>query len=148
MKIALKVLSGLVVLIVIVLVFRFLVGIQLQNKVSANWNAVQSEIRTTATDVSECRKIPAGYKACGGPDVYLIYSVSTTNEQELLRLVEQHYETDKKMTELKGLASTCNIEQEPKLIIEDNECVGVNAYPHYRTNENDEVEEYYERYRQ
>lgn len=84
-------------------------------------------VNRTATDVASCRTIEYGYKACGGAVSHLIYSVETTNEDRLQKFVEGYNNSSRRLQSFSLLMSTCDITPEPKLILENSQCVGVSA---------------------
>lgn len=56
----------------------------------------------------DCRSIALGHKACGGPTVYLPYSVLITSPTSLIDKVNRYNELVDKSNKLEGYFSTCN----------------------------------------
>jgi hypothetical protein len=75
-----------------------------------------------ASDVKQCRKVAFGYKACGGPASYLIYSVVGLDEALLLEKVAQYNALDEAETRRLGLISNCAMVTEPGVILEGGVC--------------------------
>lgn len=68
-----------------------------------------------ANDLSQCRSIPFGAKACGGPATYLAYSVTRTNEVHLRALIDEFNQNAKKYNQASKILSDCMIVSEPKI---------------------------------
>ena len=75
-----------------------------------------------ASDVQQCRKVAFGYKACGGPASYLIYSVAGLDEALLLKKVAEYNALDEAETHRLGLISDCAMVTEPGVILEGGVC--------------------------
>lgn len=75
-----------------------------------------------ASDVQQCRKVAFGYKACGGPASYLIYSVAGLDEALLLKKVAEYNALDAAETHRLGLISDCAMVTEPGVILEGGVC--------------------------
>lgn len=75
-----------------------------------------------ASDVQQCRKVAFGYKACGGPASYLIYSVAGLDEAVLLKKVAEYNALDEAETHRLGLISDCAMVTEPGVMLEGGVC--------------------------
>jgi hypothetical protein len=75
-----------------------------------------------ATNISQCRKVGVGYRSCGGPNSYLIYSIQGTDEATLLSKVAQYNALQQAESERLGLMSTCQVIAEPVIVFTDGVC--------------------------
>jgi hypothetical protein len=75
-----------------------------------------------ATDLSQCRSIPFGAKACGGPATYLAYSVARTNDVQLRALVDEFNQTAREYNQARKLMSDCMFVSEPKVELIEGIC--------------------------
>lgn len=75
-----------------------------------------------ATELAQCRKVGLGYRACGGPASYLIYSVQGLNEASLLEKVSRYNRLSQVESERLGLMSTCQIIEEPTVTLVAGVC--------------------------
>lgn len=74
---------------------------------------------------SQCKFIPYGSKACGGPQGYLIFS-SNVDEEKLKSMVEKYSQAEASFNKANNIMSDCSIPPEPQeLVCEDGECVEV-----------------------
>ena len=80
-------------------------------------------VSTSATDISQCRSIALGVRACGGPEEYLVYSTKNTNEEELRKLAIKYNKYSREKNEGFDVTSICSIEMEPKLELKNGYCV-------------------------
>ena len=75
---------------------------------------VRDEIGQAAcTSNSQCRTIGVGHRACGGPEAWLAWSTSTSNEAKLKQLVEAHAQARKAEVERSGMMSICAMLPDP-----------------------------------
>lgn len=75
-----------------------------------------------ASDVQQCRKVAFGYKACGGPESYLIYSVEGLDEAALLQKVSEYNALSEAETHRLGLISDCSMALEPSVRLVGGVC--------------------------
>lgn len=75
-----------------------------------------------ASDVQQCRKVAFGYKACGGPASYLIYSVQGLDEAVLLNKVNEYNAMAKAEAQRLGLMSDCAMVLEPSVTLVEGVC--------------------------
>ncbi|WP_396268964.1 hypothetical protein [Ideonella sp.] len=75
---------------------------------------VRDEIGDAAcTSNSQCRTIGVGHRACGGPEAWLAWSTSGTNEAKLKPLVDAHTQARKAEVERSGMMSICAMLPDP-----------------------------------
>ena len=75
-----------------------------------------------ASEVQQCRKVAFGYKACGGPASYLIYSVQGLDETLLLKKVSEYNALSEAESRRLGLMSDCAIVPEPGVTLVGGVC--------------------------
>lgn len=75
-----------------------------------------------ASDVQQCRKVAFGYKACGGPESYLIYSVQGVDEAVLLQKVSEYNALSEAEAHRLGLISDCSMALEPSVRLVGGVC--------------------------
>ena len=61
----------------------------------------------------QCRTVPTGAKACGGPEAYLAWSVARTDEKALRAEADRHAKAARLDTAAKGMASNCSVVVDP-----------------------------------
>lgn len=76
-----------------------------------------------ASSATACRTVPVGAKACGGPQMHLVYSSSAANEAEVTRLAERVTALDRQANEQFNLMSDCMMLMEPQTTLEGGRCV-------------------------
>jgi hypothetical protein len=80
--------------------------------------AIDAEVRTRigpavcAAD-SDCRALPMGARACGGPSAYLPYSIRGTDEGPLARLSDDHRRLSEELNRQRQAIGTCEALAEP-----------------------------------
>jgi hypothetical protein len=74
------------------------------------------------TDVSQCKSAAVGARACGGPRDYLIYCSASTDEDSLLKKLEQLRRTDEQSNQQCGTYSICIFMEEPQLELVNGVC--------------------------
>lgn len=76
----------------------------------------------SCTHSGQCRTLPIGAIACGGPEGYLPYSESRTDEKALRALGEQY--KAERLAEIKasGLMSTCRYRTDPGAVCTSGTC--------------------------
>lgn len=62
---------------------------------------------------AQCRTVPVGVKACGGPQAWLAWSTSVSREATLTALAEQLALLQKQRHAQSGVASTCQYIADP-----------------------------------
>lgn len=76
-----------------------------------------------ATDVSACRALAVGAKACGGPTAYVVFSSTATDAAEAERLAGDVTALDRAANLQFGLVSTCEMLLEPAVALDAGRCV-------------------------
>ncbi|MDQ1816602.1 hypothetical protein RBA41_25200 [Massilia sp. CCM 9210] len=85
---------------------------------------ITAEIGDAACDnASQCRTLPVGSKACGGPAGFLPWSTKRSNGELLARLAAEQAAAEKKVNEKSGMMSTCSVEQDPGATCSAGRCV-------------------------
>lgn len=75
---------------------------------------VRDEIGEAAcTSDSQCRTLGVGHRACGGPEAWLAWSTTTSNEGKLKKLAEAHAQARKAEVERSGMMSICAMLPDP-----------------------------------
>lgn len=74
------------------------------------------------TQNSECKSIPVGAKACGGPLYYLIYSTNNTDHEKLTMLADAIKSKQRKHNMLTEATSDCAFLMPPALACIDEQC--------------------------
>ena len=62
---------------------------------------------------SQCRTVPVGAKACGGPSAYLAWSTLNANADQVAALAAQQSRASRVEAEAGGLRSNCAITADP-----------------------------------
>ncbi|MFU8784008.1 hypothetical protein [Aliidiomarina sp.] len=97
----------------------------------AELSALLQEMRTllgspTAEHPNECRLVPVGEKACGGPERFLLYSTSAVRDEEkLLELANEHRLLSAKFNEKYNIMSDCQVVTRPALTVRMGMCVPI-----------------------
>ncbi|QJD98767.1 hypothetical protein HH212_00855 [Massilia forsythiae] len=84
---------------------------------------IQSLVGTAscASD-AECRSMPLGAKACGGPESYLAWSTRSTKESELGALAERYKAQRQAENQASGMMSDCRFLPDPGAICRAGTC--------------------------
>lgn len=101
---------------------------ELSTRINQVYEEIKQDVHVSASDISQCRTMEIGHKACGGPGSYLVYSTQSTDGVRLATLVETYNKLGQeieKAREAQGihLSSTCNLEQQPLVVLEGGNCV-------------------------
>jgi len=83
--------------------------------------------KAAASELAQCRKVGIGYRSCGGPDSYLVYSVLGLDEATLLQKVSRYNALSQAESERLGLMSTCQVMAEPAITLLSGVCQAVEA---------------------
>ena len=81
------------------------------------------------TDSAQCKTLPVGARACGGPEGYLAYSTAVKTPESLTDLAARHAERRRTSVAASGMISTCEIKSDPGAICIKGACqlrTGVN----------------------
>jgi hypothetical protein len=84
---------------------------------------MRAQIGTAAcTDSSQCKTVPLGARACGGPEGYLAYSTAATPAAPLLALAERYAQQRRAEQAASGMMSTCQMAIDPGAACQANVC--------------------------
>lgn len=76
----------------------------------------------TCTESGQCRTLPLGTMACGGPEGYLPYSMSGTDEKALRALAEQYKAERQLANKAGGMMSICRHLPDPGAVCVSGSC--------------------------
>lgn len=86
---------------------------------------IQNLIQDIAcTSVSQCKAIAYGFKACGGPERYLIYSTQSADQNIVTNKVTEYNGLRESCVRAEKMASDCSTPFEPTLSCVLSLCVG------------------------
>lgn len=74
------------------------------------------------TESGQCRTLPVGAMACGGPESYLPYSMSGTDEKALRALGEQYKAERQAASKAGGMMSICRHLPDPGAVCVSGSC--------------------------
>ncbi len=74
------------------------------------------------TSTAQCRTVPIGAKACGGPAGYLAWSTQGTDAATLTALATRQSEAQKRENESSGMRSNCAMVMDPGAACVANRC--------------------------
>lgn len=77
----------------------------------------------------ECRSLPLGAKACGGPDGYLAFSTKATSEPKLRALAQTYADERRKANSASGMVSNCLFMPDPGAVCRAGTCQLGTAVP-------------------
>ena len=94
---------------------------------AAGSGATLARIRALAnggscTESGQCRTLPLGAMACGGPEGYLPYSMSGTDEKALRALAEQYKAERQAASKTGGMMSICRHMPDPGAVCVSGSC--------------------------
>lgn len=85
---------------------------------------IKTEIGTAACDSNQqCRTLPVGQRACGGPETYLAYSTKVSDAAKLQRMASEHSAAAKEQNTRSGMISTCQMIMDPGATCSAGNCV-------------------------
>jgi hypothetical protein len=91
---------------------------------------IQALIGTpSCTEDSQCRSLPIGQRACGGPERYLAYSTARGSEAELQALGAIYQAERRKANNEAGRVSDCRVVPDPGAVCRAGACVPGAAQP-------------------
>jgi hypothetical protein len=76
----------------------------------------------SCTNIQDCAYKAYGYKHCGGPSSYLIYSKKTVSEAELLQKVDSYNSIIEKCVKDSKMSGTCDTPMVPNLSCDNGTC--------------------------
>lgn len=71
---------------------------------------------------SQCRTLPVGAKACGGPAGYLAWSTSTGDLTRLAEMAARQAQAERKEQEASGMQSNCAVVTDPGAVCKAGHC--------------------------
>jgi len=83
----------------------------------------------TCSNNAQCRSLPVGAMACGGPQSYLPYSTQTSDANALRALSERSYAETKAELTASGAVSTCMLKADPGAVCVAGTCQLGNGAP-------------------
>lgn len=98
------------------------------NKPAQTSAQLYAEIKTLigdapCDDVSQCRTIAVGFKACGGPGGYLAWSTKNVDEAQLKDLVQRQAAASQAESQRDGMISDCRMVTDPGAACRAGRCV-------------------------
>jgi hypothetical protein len=99
-------------------------------RLQAEVTRLEARLRELASDsgcetLSQCKTVPVGERACGGPREYVVYCATSTDEPALLAVAESLKQAEIRHNEATGAVSTCEMRLPPDLTIEAGVCKAV-----------------------
>jgi hypothetical protein len=76
----------------------------------------------SCSDHSQCRSLPIGHLACGGPQSYLAYSTLKANENTMRELGERYKAQRQAKVVKRGEVSTCRFNPDPGAVCVSGTC--------------------------
>jgi len=76
----------------------------------------------TCTEHGQCRSVPVGATPCGGPQEYLPYSMTRTNEKALLELAARYKAERQAQTSAGGMMGACRYLPDPGAVCSAGAC--------------------------
>lgn len=83
----------------------------------------------SCTDSSQCRSLPLGARACGGPQGYLPWSTARTDGNALRALAERYKAERQAQIKQKGEMSDCRFMVDPGAVCQKGSCQPGQALP-------------------
>lgn len=83
--------------------------------------------QTQADNIEQCSMFAYGQKACGGPEMYVVYSQRDMDEDAIAELnehVARYNQLDAFIKMTRNIVSTCDITPEPEIRYENGRCIG------------------------
>jgi len=80
-------------------------------------------LKPFCTSDTQCRALPLGARACGGPDRYQAYSTQVSDRADLERLSAEHQRLSAQRNELEGAMGICSVLPVPAARCESLSCV-------------------------
>jgi hypothetical protein len=86
--------------------------------------AIRAEIgQPRCASDSQCRSLPVGHKACGGPEGHLPWSSAVSDEARLLALAREQADLRRQEVQARGLMSNCQMLADPGAVCRQGLCV-------------------------
>lgn len=91
---------------------------------ASGMDALKAEIGDAACDNSQqCKTVPVGSKACGGPEGYLPYSTKRSDSAKVTRLAAEDTAKRKAADQRSGMVSNCMMMMDPGAVCTAGHCV-------------------------
>lgn len=74
------------------------------------------------SDSAQCRTLPLGARACGGPEAYMAYSTAKGSEAQLRSLAERYQAERRAANKASGMMSTCQFMPDPGAVCQAGRC--------------------------
>jgi len=74
------------------------------------------------SDASQCRTLPVGARACGGPEAYLPYSTANLSEPALQALAARYKSEREAQNAASGMMSNCRFIPDPGAVCRAGTC--------------------------
>lgn len=89
---------------------------------------IKAEIGDAACDSSQqCRSLPVGQRACGGPEAFLPYSTKRSDAAKLVRMASEDSAARKEQITRSGMISTCQAILDPGATCSAGRCVAASG---------------------
>lgn len=89
---------------------------------------IKAEIGDAACDSSQqCRTLPVGQRACGGPEAFLPYSTKRSDAAKLVRMASEDSAARKEQNTRSGMISTCQAILDPGATCSAGRCVAASG---------------------
>lgn len=86
--------------------------------------AIEAEVGSApCTSSAQCRTLPIGAKACGGPARWMAWSITTGRADQLQAWSAQLDALQRRRFEASGMMSTCSIVPDPGAVCRAGRCV-------------------------
>jgi hypothetical protein len=85
---------------------------------------IQAHIGKAPCDTNaQCRTLPIGHRACGGPESWLAWSTVNGQADQLQRWSAELAAQQKQDQQRRGLMSTCQVQPDPGAVCVKKQCV-------------------------
>jgi hypothetical protein len=86
--------------------------------------ALKKEVgRASCEQDSQCRVLALGLKSCGGPELYLPWSVAEGNADKIALLAKEYKEVRAEQIKSRGELSDCSLVSRPVVVCSKKQCV-------------------------
>lgn len=94
-----------------------------QRRVDAAFAAARAVAKTKCAVEADCRSLPMGARACGGPQTHVVFCASSTNVAELERRVKAATRLEEAFNATWSVGSACGVAPVPHVRLVDGVCV-------------------------
>ncbi|OFZ17705.1 MAG: hypothetical protein A2Z20_01620 [Bdellovibrionales bacterium RBG_16_40_8] len=100
-----------------------------ERRLDSIYQKIRETLNTSCTYDSDCRQIALGSKACGGPNAYLVYSVSSCSPDEINLLVNSYNQLENQISGEEDIISDCAlVEPHDSLVCDNQVCKGLSYH--------------------